>query len=156
MFENEVEEVGKVEEVEEILQPEESTYLTEILEKTPWWAISVAFHAVVLLMLWKLNFGIGGPRRVVVDVVMRLEKKEKSEYDEEKKRDIKKTPLTESDSDIKAPEIEIEITKFDDHFETENDMELLETARGFKNAMSLDDAGSLGVIGGSGGRGRGP
>ncbi|GAG42822.1 unnamed protein product, partial [marine sediment metagenome] len=35
------------------------------------------------------------------------------------------------------------------------DMELSETAKGFEDAMGLEDAGSIGVIGGPGGRGSG-
>ncbi len=79
---------------QEVSQPEQPSYLTGVLQKTPWWAISVAFHAVVLLVLWKLNFGIGGLKRVEVEIVARLEKKKEVEYDPEKPRDIKKKTLT--------------------------------------------------------------
>ncbi len=146
---------NEVEESRWDLPEEDVPDLTEImLQKTPWWAISTAFHIVVLLILWKLTFGIGGPRPAEVELVAKLEKKEEPEYDPEKPRDIvKKNPLADVESDIDAPVIETEM-EFDDHFETDDDM-LTETARGFENATGLEDAGSIGVIGGPGGRGRG-
>ena len=37
--------------------PREPGWVDELLQKTPWWAISVAFHTIVLLVLWVVKIG---------------------------------------------------------------------------------------------------
>jgi hypothetical protein len=138
--------------------PYEETWQDEMLKKTPWWAISVAFHTIVLLILWVVKIGVMPERELEVVIEARIEEKEEPEYDPEKERDIIKrdSPLLETEVQADVPIVVTEDFEIDDHFETDDDMDL-ESARGFEDAVGFVDAGSTGIVSsiGIGGGGRG-
>ncbi|MFC1672392.1 prenyltransferase/squalene oxidase repeat-containing protein [Planctomycetota bacterium] len=138
--------------------PQEPGAMDEILKKTPWWAISVAFHTIVLLILWVVKIGVIPTAEQEVVIEARIEEKEEPEYDPEKERDIikRESPLLESNVEAEVPVVVTEPVEVDDHFETDNDMET-DTSQGFEDAVGFVDAGSVGVVSsiGVGGGGRG-
>ncbi len=145
---------------EELLEegPREPGWADELLQKTPWWAISVAFHTIVLLILWVVKIGAIPTAEAEIVIEARIEEKEEPEYDPEKERDIikRESPLLETNVEAEVEIIVTEEVQIDDHFETDDDMES-ETAQGFEDAIGFVDAGSTGIVSsiGVGGGGRG-
>ena len=114
--------------------------------------MSIVFHAIVLLILWRLKFSVSGPQRVEVEIMARLEKRVDAEYEFEKDRDIKReTKLQEIEtSKVDVPKIETDVTEFEEDLDTDNDMALSEMADGSDDKMGLMGAEFIGVLGGAG------
>jgi len=128
------------------------------LAKTPWRAISVAFHTIVLLILYVVKIGAVPEQVLEVVIEARIEEKEEPEYEPERERDLirRDSPLLETNVEAEVEIVVTEEVQVDDHFETDDDMDM-ETARGFEDAIGFVDAGSIGIVSsiGVGGGGRG-
>lgn len=123
----------------------------------PWWVISGAFHALLLLLLTLIGMAIYRAQTNDVVITTDLEKSKPPEYDEKKPRDVFKNPVP-IDSDmppVENPVVTHEEVEIADHVETENDMDMA-TAKGDENAISdvpLGGVGTVAAIGLGGGGG---
>ncbi len=127
----------------------------EQLKKTPWWMISIAVHAVLLMIGYFVAYSVPA-KRPPVDVAMDVAPEEEEDFEEEIKEEEE-----EMDKDIKTdePPIEDPVIKDaeeSDHNETDNNEEY-EQSQGEEDAVSdkpfqgkyWNDA--IGVGGGAGG-----
>ncbi|MCZ7649446.1 MAG: terpene cyclase/mutase family protein [Planctomycetota bacterium] len=123
----------------------------------PWWVISGAFHALLLLLLTLVGMALMRAKGDDVVITTDLEKSKPPEYDEKKPRDVFKNPVP-VDSDqppVENPVVTHEEVEISDHVETENDMDQA-TAKGDENAISdvpLGGVGTVAAIGLGGGGG---
>ncbi|MCI0339761.1 MAG: hypothetical protein L0216_01205 [Planctomycetales bacterium] len=131
-------------------------FLQEQLQRTPWWMISIAVHAMCLLCMYFVIYQ-APPSEKTVDVAMDVAPENEDPFEEE----IKKEDDRDVDKDIKTdePPIEDPVIKdaeVSDHNETDNNEEY-EQSKGDENAVSdkpfqgkyWNDA--IGVGGGAGG-----
>ena len=81
---------------EEVLQG--YTDRQDFIQRTPWWLISVVFHAAVLLLATMIVVAEGNVRDDISIFEMDVQTFKKPEYDPSLKRDIKK-----SNKNIKGP-----------------------------------------------------
>ncbi|GMV79467.1 MAG: hypothetical protein AMXMBFR7_06510 [Planctomycetota bacterium] len=124
----------------------------------PWWMVSGAFHALLLLLLTLIGMAImrANPNDVVI--VTDLAKVQEQEYDQEKPRDIFKKPVPTEVSDmppVDQPVVVHEEVEISDHVETENNMDM-QSAHGDESAISdvpLGGVGTVAAIGLGGGGG---
>ncbi|MFC1479310.1 prenyltransferase/squalene oxidase repeat-containing protein [Planctomycetota bacterium] len=126
----------------------------DFIQRTPWWIISIIFHAAFLIMaaMWTISSNSEKDEFSIFE--MNVKKFKKPEYDPTLKRDIKR-----SNKEVKD-EVQVEnpiITKEDleiDEMETPDDMEREHKAKGRQEAMStieLQGDGWVGVFGVGGG-----
>ena len=129
--------------------------LQDQLKKTPWWMMSIAVHAVALLITYFIMYS-SAPEKAAMDVSMDVPPEQEDQFEEEIKPDEE-----ELDKDIKTdePPIEDPVIKDaeeSDHNETDNNEEY-EQSKGDQDAVSdkpfqgkyWNDA--IGVGGGAGG-----
>ncbi len=131
--------------------------MREQWERAPWWMISAAVHAVILMLMTIITVATAEKSQDDVVITTDLAKKKEPEYDENKVRDIfKNTKEVEADEIVENPVFVHEEVEVTDHFETENEMET-NTARGQEDAISDIPLGGTGVVGniGVGGGGAG-
>jgi len=134
-----------------------SEIMREQWERAPWWMISAAIHAVVLMLMTIFTVATAKNATDEVVILTDLAKKKEPEYDEKKIRDIfKNTKEVEADEMVENPVFVHEEVEVTDHFETENQMDS-NTARGQEDAISDIPLGGTGVVGniGVGGGGAG-
>ena len=134
-----------------------SEVLREQWERAPWWMISAAVHAVVLMLMTIFTIATANQPADEIVILTDLAKKKDPEYDEKKIRDIfKNTKEVEADEMVENPVFVHEEVEVTDHFETENQMDS-NTARGQEDAISDIPLGGTGVVGniGVGGGGAG-
>ncbi|MFC1479792.1 hypothetical protein ACFL6F_04260, partial [Planctomycetota bacterium] len=126
----------------------------DLIQRTPWWVISVVFHAAFLLMAAMWVVSSSREQEAFSIFEMNVKTFKKPEYDPTLKRDIKR-----SNKEVKD-EVQVEnpvITKEDleiDELETPDNMEREHKARGRQEAMStieLQGDGWVGVFGVGGG-----
>ncbi|MFC1479100.1 hypothetical protein ACFL6F_00745 [Planctomycetota bacterium] len=129
----------------------------DLIQRTPWWIISIVFHAAFLLMaaMWTISSTKDKEEFSIFE--MNVKKFKKPEYDPTLKRDIKR-----SNKEVKD-EVQVEnpvITKEDleiDELETPDNMDREHKAKGRQEAMSTIELGGEGWVGvfGVGGGGSG-
>ncbi len=118
----------------------DATIAERILQKTPWWAISVAFHCTLLLVLWVVKFGmVSGdavefePRRITIE-----QPPEKDEIISEKRKiEPVDVPIVKDKKKMKGPIVEVHIPK-SDHVETPNDSDM-QMAKGHEMCLELNE-----------------
>ena len=131
--------------------------MREQWERAPWWMISAAVHAVILMLMTIVTVATNERKVDEVVITTDLAKKKEPEYDETKIRDIfRNTKEVEAEEIVENPVFVHEEVEVTDHFETDNDMET-QTARGQEDAISDIPLGGTGVVGniGVGGGGAG-
>ena len=134
-----------------------SDIMREQWERAPWWMISAAVHATILMLMTVITVATAQKRTDDIVITTDLAKKKEPEYDEKKVRDIfRNTKEVEADEIVENPVFVHEEVEVTDHFETENDMDT-HTARGQEDAISDIPLGGTGVVGniGVGGGGAG-
>lgn len=123
----------------------------------PWWLISGAFHALVLMLVTLIGLAVMRGQKEDVVIVTDLEKVEPEEIEELKERDILKKPVPIVDSEIITDELpivthdEVEIAE---QVETENDSDAADTLG--EDGLSdvwLGGSGTVAAIGLGGGGG---
>ncbi|MCZ7644377.1 MAG: zf-HC2 domain-containing protein [Planctomycetota bacterium] len=144
----------------ESLEPAPQSFLETVgarLGAAPWWCISGAFHALLLLLLTLIGAALYRAQDQTVIVTDLAQKKEPEDKIEPVKRDIFKKPVP-----VESPQVEVneqvivhEEVEVADHAETDNDMDL-NSAQGEQNAISDVPLGGQGVfasigLGGGGG-----
>ena len=103
------------------------------LKKTPWWFISLAFHGILILALFSMDFGPGSGAGDS-DLNSKLDDNPIDQLKEEVKPDIKETkPIEQEEKVIEDPVIKD--AKVSDHNETDNDMPF-EESLGKKDFLS--------------------
>ncbi|MFC1671797.1 prenyltransferase/squalene oxidase repeat-containing protein, partial [Planctomycetota bacterium] len=139
-----------------ILESEETGTVDALLQKTPWWTISIAFHCLIMLVLWVAKFGVIPVKGedVVIEVRPIPEMKEE-EYIRDRKKDlVTYDPLVVKPEKVKAPVVDVDVPK-DDHTETPND-EPFELAKGTLEGLTLDNEVPMATISGPIGPGKTP
>jgi len=131
--------------------------MREQWERAPWWMISAAVHATILMLMTVITVATASKKTDDIVITTDLAKKKEPEYDEKKIRDIfRNTKEVEAEELVENPVFVHEEVEVTDHFETENDMDT-HTARGQEDAISDIPLGGTGVVGniGVGGGGAG-
>jgi len=124
-----------------------SDIMREQWERAPWWMISAAVHATILMLMTVITVATAQKRTDDIVITTDLAKKKEPEYDEKKIRDIfRNTKEVEAEEIVENPVFVHEEVEVTDHFETENDMDT-NTARGQEDAISDIPLGGTGVVG---------
>lgn len=156
------EEIEGDEEEELFIDPPQRSFLDDLQERmgaAPWWIISGAFHALLLLLITLIGMAILRSKDQQLVIVTDLVKKQEIEdLEEPKQRDILRKPV-----EIDSPEIESELTpvvtheevEVAEHLETPDDSDAAD-ARGEDGISDVFLGGSgtvaaLGLGGGGGG-----
>jgi len=140
------------EEEEGLTQPHSDQ--PELIQRTPWWIISIIFHVAFLLMaaMWTISRAGTGDEFSIFE--MNIKKFKRPEYDPTLKRDIKRSnKIVKDEVLVENPIVTKEDLKIDE-LETKDDMEREHKAKGRQEAMStleLEGDGWVGVFGVGGG-----
>ncbi len=127
------------------------------IKQAPIWLISITFHALLLFILSCIIFAMPEKKRADIVVSTDITTEEEEPFDPKKERKLfkDKTDVV-VDSDIDAPPVIVdEDVPVDDHFETDNNMDM-NSALGDEDAISdipLSGKGIVGTIGVGGGGG---
>ena len=123
------------------------------LRKTPWWLISIAFHGLIILILFYTPFDTGGASGDS-RLKSRMEDDMLDDLKEEVKPDIEETkPIEQDEEQIEDPVIKD--AKVSDHNETDNDMPFEESLgdKDFISDAPFDGPSTNAAIGIGGGAG---
>jgi uncharacterized cupredoxin-like copper-binding protein len=139
---------------EEALEADSYSDQPDLIQRTPWWIISVIFHAAFLIMaaMWVVSSASTSEEFTIFE--MNIRKFKRPEYNPTIKRDIKRNHKELKHEVIVETPV---ITKEDlpiDELETPDDMEREHKARGRQEAIStieLQGDGWVGVFGVGGG-----
>jgi len=128
-----------------------------IIQRTPWWVISIVFHTAFLLMAAMWTISAVQDKEEFSIFEMNIKKFKKPEYDPTIKRDIKRSHKELKDEIVVDHPV---VTKEDleiDELETPDNMDREHKARGRQEAMSTIELGGDGWVGvfGVGGGGSG-
>ncbi|MCW8129153.1 MAG: terpene cyclase/mutase family protein [Planctomycetota bacterium] len=138
----------------------EGTFTESLIARmggAPWWIISGAFHALLLLLLTLIGMAVMRSGTQDIVITTNLEKQKPPEYEETRPRDVFKNPVpVESElPPVEHPVVTHEEVEVADHRETADEMEDSK-ARGDENSISDVPLGGTGVsasigVGGGGG-----
>jgi hypothetical protein len=140
--------------IEEEISDEHFSDSPDIIQRTPWWVISIIFHAAFLIMAAMWTISTMGEKEEFSIFEMNVKRFKTPEYNPTIKRDIKR-----NHKEIKE-EVHVEnpvVTKEDlqiDELETPDDLEREFKAKGRQEAIStieLQGEGWVGVFGVGGG-----
>ncbi|MFH1022646.1 MAG: prenyltransferase/squalene oxidase repeat-containing protein [Planctomycetota bacterium] len=134
-------------------------WLSEQFKRTPWWAMSLGIHGLILMFCWLTVLAVSDEKKEVVVAIPIQERPPEPEYDENKLRDIvKSTKEVETDSDLPPVENPVVVKDFEtsDHNETANNEDFMQMKGDSTNFLSnqpFKGYGALDVIGTGGGAG---
>ncbi|MCK6472550.1 MAG: zf-HC2 domain-containing protein [Planctomycetes bacterium] len=130
--------------------------LQQSMGAAPWWIISGAFHALLILLVFLIGMVVMQAKSQDLVIVTNLEKQEKPPEPEKKlERDVLEKPVVVQETDVvseQTPIVTHEVVEFAEQVETDNDSDAHDT----KGEDGLSDVwlggngtvGSLGVGGG--------
>ncbi|MBE7462640.1 MAG: zf-HC2 domain-containing protein [Planctomycetes bacterium] len=136
------------------LEPAPQGFMTTVsrgLSVAPWWAISGAFHALLLLLLTLIGMAVYKTQDQTVIVTDLARQNEPEDRIEPVKRDIFKKPVT-MDATMEVTEqvlVQHEEVEIADHVETDQQMDM-NTAQGEENAIADVPLGGSGAFAGLG------